>query len=500
MVFRYAIFLIFLCSSSCDRDQNRVNEKHEIEELFHKISPEGLKALHEDPVYPEPMIFQKSEAQKFFDYCGKRVKTLQLFLNDIYSNSENHAYDKINYIHDIFADIALQNGYWDGKTDINISTIFHDFLPYPINQQSFIYGCDIIKTKDDQYFMIEDSVTGHIGGLRDLPHFFWELQEKYPAFKKFGQYEKIESSIVEFIQSLKLPSNSPDTPQRMLLSYYNDSSSKLAEIFEREGYKWTAFTKSTAKFSNPNLLVNLTYSDNFDNKANMATFYHNLLLSVNKNSNTQVYYLNKKEFIEKLMDENRFKKERETIDNNNFLKGHSQDVKNNLCTDVNPLGATSMFDHKLYGIIADKLMELYLGEKPLITNPKTHFFFSYENQSFNQKLFDQVFLEGDHASWVVKNTMGVGGHGVYILKAISSSEIEELTKTIKKYPKYFFAQPFKELKTHKNLIYEMRFIALASPQKISFYPMPFVRGTEVGKKYKTNIGSGGKFIPAFVVD
>lgn len=53
---------------------------------------------------------------------------------------------------------------------------------------------------------------------------------------------------------------------------------------------------------------------------------------------------------------------------------------------------TSMFDHKLYGIIADQLMELYLGNKPRISNPASYFFFSYEDKDFNQKLFEQIFL------------------------------------------------------------------------------------------------------------
>jgi hypothetical protein len=477
------------------------DKKSEIISAFSRMTNKDLENLtiDADRILPVPIFFEKSEMQSFIDHCSRRVETLRAFLNDVYS--DHPRYEKIPYINKIFSQIALEQGYWDGKEPLNIKNIFHKFFPYSMKNQSFTYACDIIKGKiqkeKSQYYVLEDTVTGGMGGLDELPEFHWRLAKRESSIKNLQQYEILENTIKDFIdylKNIKLKENNPE-----LIIYSHDDKSRFIRLFRDAGFHQVMGPKEANYIIAPknHKLLNFTLYNSFDVLANEASFYHNLLNKLNS-KNKNYLLITQDNFVQELMNKNRYQSERDTVITNNFLIGHSEAVKEERAHVVNPLGSRSFFSDKLYGIVADELMEIYLGEKAQIRNPKTRFFYSYEHEALDKKLLEEVFGEKSN-DWVIKKNDGLGGHDVHILRALSEKKREELKKIVSRYPFYFFAQPFIELEPYQGLIYEIRIIGFSSPGKNFFYSIPYVRGTKAGESFKTNIGSGGAMLPSFVI-
>lgn len=91
--------------------------------------------------------------------------------------------------------------------------------------------------------------------------------------------------------------------------------------------------------------------------------------------------------------------------------------------------STSLFfEAPYFKVVCDKallqfmpdLIRFYLGEKPLLSSPETHF------------LTDLKLIDGDK-NWVIKVTNGHSGDGVFILDEMTDSEISDLQEQLNKW-------------------------------------------------------------------
>src|SRR5262249_54330654 len=100
-------------------------------------------------------------------------------------------------------------------------------------------------------------------------------------------------------------------------------------------------------------------------------------------------------------------------------------------TICNAVGAGVADDKSIYPYVP-KMIEFYLGEKPILKNVPTHM--CREPQSLKYVLSNLQEL-------VVKEVHGAGGYGMLVGPAATQQEIEDFRKVLEARPENYIAQP-----------------------------------------------------------
>lgn len=103
----------------------------------------------------------------------------------------------------------------------------------------------------------------------------------------------------------------------------------------------------------------------------------------------------------------------------------------------NAIGTGVADDKSIYPYVS-KMIEFYLGEKPLLKNVPTF-------QCRNKK--DLSYTLANLSELVVKETHGAGGYGMLIGPAATAQEIEDFRKVLIAYPDKYISQPTLALST-----------------------------------------------------
>jgi uncharacterized circularly permuted ATP-grasp superfamily protein len=103
----------------------------------------------------------------------------------------------------------------------------------------------------------------------------------------------------------------------------------------------------------------------------------------------------------------------------------------------NAIGTGVADDKSIYPYVP-KMIEFYLGEKPILNNVPTHLCREAEDLKYVLGHLDQL---------VVKEVHGAGGYGMLVGPAASRSEIEEFRAQLLANPSNYIAQPTLSLST-----------------------------------------------------
>jgi uncharacterized circularly permuted ATP-grasp superfamily protein len=117
--------------------------------------------------------------------------------------------------------------------------------------------------------------------------------------------------------------------------------------------------------------------------------------------------------------------------------GEQEILKAGNVTLSNAIGTGIADDKSIYPYVP-KMVEFYLGEKPILNNVPTHMCRQPEDLSY---VLDHL------GELVVKEVHGAGGYGMLVGPAATQAEIEDFRRVLKAHPENYIAQPTLALST-----------------------------------------------------
>ena len=130
---------------------------------------------------------------------------------------------------------------------------------------------------------------------------------------------------------------------------------------------------------------------------------------------------------------------------------------------ANAIGTGVADDKSIYPYVP-KMIEFYLGEKPILNNVPTY---------MCRKAEDLQYVLDHMAELVVKEVHGAGGYGMLVGPAATKAEVEDFKQAVKARPDNYIAQPTLSLSTCPTFV-----DAGIAPRHIDLRPF-VLSGTEV---------------------
>lgn len=339
-----------------------------------------------------PRIISKKEFNKIEKGLIQRVTALNLFLEDLYTDAK------------IVKDGIIPKEFVD-----NASGYLKEFVGFSPSKKvrTHINGIDLVKdSADNEWVVLEDNLRVPSGAsyplsIRDTyrkiyPDFFENLK-----IDPIKDYPKMIADAMNYVNTGGI--NVVLTPGRFNSAYYEHSY--LAQ-------------KTGAHLVRAHELVVIdkkVYFKNFDGK--------NILVGA-------IYKRLDDEFI----DPEYFNPE--------SLIGVPGLVEAYLAGNValmNAIGNGVSDDKGIYYFVP-KMIEYYLGEKPILKNAPTYL-------PYFEK--DMDYVMNNMEKLVIKDVAEAGGYGVLFGHSMSALQIEDLKKTIKDNPRRFIAQELIEFYDEK---------------------------------------------------
>jgi len=339
-----------------------------------------------------PRIISKQEFSKIEKGLIQRVTALNLFLEDLYTDAK---IVKEGIIPKEFVDSA--SGY------------LKEFVGFSPSKKvrTHINGIDLVKDSvDDEWVILEDNLRVPSGAsyplsIRDTyrkiyPDFFENLK-----IEPIKDYPKIIQNAMDYVSTGGI--NVVLTPGRFNSAYYEHSY--LAE-------------KSGAQLVRAHELVVIdkkVYFKNFDGRK--------ILVGA-------IYKRLDDEFIDP------------KFFNPESLIGVPGLVEAYLAGNValmNAIGNGVSDDKGIYYFVP-KMIEYYLGEKPILKNAPTYLPYFKEDMDYVMNNMEKL---------VIKDVAEAGGYGVLFGHTMTKLQIEDLKKTIKASPRRFIAQELIEFYDEK---------------------------------------------------
>jgi uncharacterized circularly permuted ATP-grasp superfamily protein len=166
---------------------------------------------------------------------------------------------------------------------------------------------------------------------------------------------------------------------------------------------------------------------------------------------------------------------------------------------------SEIVDDKGVEVFVPEMVRRYLGEEPLIKNPRTWSLAVPEDRRYVMEHFGEL---------VVKSRGGYGGKEVMLGPEESKESIERFRRTVERNPVEYIAQEFVDFSTHvlceakedgfslRDSYTDYRMLALApdleSPDVVEIVPGSLARVAAPGS-HLTNISSGGKMKDTWVL-
>lgn len=339
-----------------------------------------------------PRIISTEEFAKIDKGLQQRVKALNLFLEDLYTDAK---IVKEGIIPETFVKEA--SGY------------LKEFVGFSPSQKirAHINGIDLVKdSADDEWVILEDNLRVPSGSsyplsIRDT------YRKIYPDFfenLKINPIKDYPSMILESMEHVSTGGiNVVLTPGRFNSAYYEHSY--LAE-------------KSGAQLVRPHELKVVDKKVYFKN-------YNGKLIRVGS-----IYRRTDDEFIDP------------KFFNPDSLIGVPGLVEAYLAGNValmNAIGNGVADDKGIYYFVP-KMIEYYLGEKPILKNAPTYLPYFEEDRKY---IFDNM------EKLVIKDVAEAGGYGVLFGHEMTALQIEDLKTIVKANPRRFIAQELIEFYDEK---------------------------------------------------
>ncbi len=334
------------------------------------------------PFDPIPRIIEAEDFKAIEKGLIQRVDALNRFLFDIYHEK--------NIIH-------------DGIVPEDFVYISSGYLPQcegltpPENIYSHISGIDLVQGKDGVWYILEDNLRIPSGA--SYPLIARELtRATSPATFSGGaiidnrNYSKLLKETMDFVNRGGI--NAILTPGRYNAAYFEHSY--LAEL------TGATLVQNDELFVEDNMLWHKTYSGG---KTRIGALYRRI----------------SDEYLDPLTFE-----PSSLIGIPNLMEAY----RSGNVAIINTPGNGVADDKGIYYFVP-KMIEYYLGEKPILHNAPTYLPF-YKD--------DLEYVLGNFEKLVIKDVAEAGGYGVVFGRDLSEEKLEEFRNTLIKEPRRFIAQ------------------------------------------------------------
>ncbi len=447
----------------------------------------------------------------------QRALAIQMFLQDHYSGVRGYA--KAGVIPAaVVARLIERNreSGFDGKI--------------PPSMISFMYGPDIIRDRNGVWRVIEDN-PGFIGGLGDLKLAQDETLKAMPEIKDAFAFRKADWFYRELAASFKERAREQGGRAivYMLPPYPDQEDERFKKLMREQGIETvTNRTQMRLKIAREGVFV---FDSNLDKPKYEKVGF--VFLNGEHSWLDPSYTANRERLIVSEAEAHRADKDvkksirqrlevelarspvdlgaiMDVLDDSNIRNGARDALstarearglteailKGRVTANYTP-GLDFIGDKEFY-LYVEKLIEHYLGEKPILRNIATRRMSVGNTGELNAELMAEV-LNNIH-KYVVKKVDGRGGDAVWVGPKVKRSELKELKARIAANPSEFIVQEFTPLSRMGENIVDMRVIADVSPKSVLVTDTPWGRGLPASGNGKVNLSDKGREITIFVRD
>lgn len=339
------------------------------------------------PFDPIPRIISSSEWEKLNAGICQRVKALNSFLEDVYGQRD------ILKAGVVPQDLILQNSEYKREVE--------GFTP-PNKVHTHISGIDIVRTGENDFFVLEDNMRCPSGVS-------YMLENREVMMRLFPDLFKEYSvrPVNHYPQELK---------KTLVASAPEGAESPRAVVFTPGVYNSAYFEHA---FLASEMGVDLVTGQDLFVDSDDCVY----MRTIEGPAKVDVIY---RRIDDAFLDPEVFRKD--------SLLGcaglYRAAMKKNV-TLVNAIGNGVGDDKSVYPYVP-QMIEFYLGEKPILSNVPTYTL---------AKSDDCKYVLEHIGELVIKETHGSGGYGMLIGPKATKAEIETFKEKIKEHPDYYIAQP-----------------------------------------------------------
>ncbi|HSH98218.1 MAG: circularly permuted type 2 ATP-grasp protein [Methylophilaceae bacterium] len=343
-----------------------------------------------------PRILAADEWSKLSDGAIQRVKALNMFLHDIYHDQE------IIKAGIVPASVLTNSQYRPEMQGIDV----------PNNIYAHIAGIDIVRTGENDFYVLEDNLRTPSGVsymLEDrkmMMRLFPDLFRRY----SIAPVEHYPQVLLNNLRAVAQPGVTDPVVALMTPGAYNSAYFEHAFLAQQMGIELV---------EGQDLFVR-------DNAVYMRTTEGPKKVDV-------IYRRIDDDFIDPLA----FK-----ADSMLGVPGLLSVYQNGGVTLANAVG-TGVADDKAIYIYVPEMIRYYLGEEPILANVPTYQL---------SKEDDLKYVLAHLPELVVKEVQGSGGYGMLVGPAATKAEIKEFTLRIVSNPSNYIAQPTLALSTCPTLV------------------------------------------------
>ncbi|WP_371224627.1 circularly permuted type 2 ATP-grasp protein [Roseovarius sp. 2305UL8-3] len=392
-----------------------------------------------------PRILSNSEWTKLSKGVDQRVRAINAFLHDIYNRQE------ILRAGVVPVDLVAQN-------DAFLPEMM-DFTP-PGSVYTHIVGTDIVRTGEDDFFVLEDNARTPSGVSYMLENRETMLQMFPELFSKI-RVQRVNDYPKNLRASLEASAhpNCPGRPCVVVLTPGIHNSAYFEHSFLADQMGVELVEGHDLKVVNGHITMRTTRGEK--------------VIDV-------IYRRVDDEFLDPL-----------TFNPTSMLgvPGIMDVYRAGNITIANAPGTGVADDKAIYSYMPD-IVEFYTGEKAILKNVETH---RCSEPDTLQYVLDNL------ADLVVKEVHGSGGYGMLVGPAASKKELAEFTEKLKAHPANYIAQPTLSLSTVPIFTeaglaprhVDLRPFALVSPEGVNIAPGGLTRVALTEGSLVVNSSQGG---------
>jgi len=383
-------------------NQQLESKRQEAELLFRRVGitfnvyGETAGAERLIPFDVIPRLLSSKEWKRLSDGAIQRVRALNMFLHDIYHKQE------IIKAGVVPASILANSQYRPEMYGVDV----------PGGVYAHIAGIDIVRTSEEEFFVLEDNLRTPSGVsymLEDrkmMMRLFPELFRRY----SIAPVEHYPQVLLNNLRAVAQPGVQDPTVVLLTPGAYNSAYFEHAFIAQQMGVELV---------EGQDLFVrnNAVYMRTTEGPKRVDVIYRRI----------------DDDYIDPLI----FKPESML-----GVPGLLSVYRNGGVTLANAVG-TGVADDKATYIYVPEMIRFYLGEEPILSNVPT-----YELSKPN----DLKYVLEHLPELVVKEVQGSGGYGMLVGPAASKKEIEEFRLRILSSPSNYIAQPTLALSTCPTLV------------------------------------------------
>jgi len=346
-----------------------------------------------------PRIIEADKWQEIEQGLAQRLKAINLFLGDVYSNGAQIAKDDV-----IPMDFITSCHGYDPRAI---------GLPQPMNARALVAGIDLVRNDKGEYLVLEDNlrVPSGVSYVLENRAAMTKLLPNLMEANNVRPVEQYPTLLLRALQSVT-PKSTKGIPTVVLLTpgIYNSAYFEHAflaqnmgielvegrDLFVDNDFVWMKTTRGPKK-------VDVIYRRIDDDFMDPTEFNRNSMLGV---------------------------------------PGIIDVMRKQNVSVANALGNGAADDKAMY-VYVPEMIRYYLGEKPILSNVTTYLMM---NKDQCKTVMD------DPTRYVIKTVDGSGGYDIFIGPQADDKEVSEIRKAVAKDPSRYIAQEVIKLSRHPSIV------------------------------------------------